>query len=211
MPAAKPEDHRILFSKELPVLLLTLFAALAWTTQRVIDRATQLPLVSFETTAIANRPAPGGCADTIDKSYQVFEIRFENLSGAAFQDVKFIFRVNADSAKIFAVRWFDDPPARTNAKPSEDCPAIAAQTGSITVSEMQPGWSGRARVWTTNNPELTIHHQSIAATDLKPLRLTPEGVVTKLVRNEFTVFLSLAGLLVVLSIGYLFLLKFGRR
>jgi hypothetical protein len=163
--------------------------------------------VSYRVVDAKDADKPTCVARIPEAERQATKVIVENLSGDVFSKLNLYFRVRGEQAQIYSVSWSDDPPARTNAIPSDDCTADKTRAGHVSLAEFQPGWRGVATIWTSAGAELTIHHQTETGEDPKALRLVEDGLMTWLVRHEFYVFISLALFLLVVAGAYLWTIR----
>ncbi len=201
-------------SREIPYLLTILMAVVAWSVQRIVDRATALPLVSYEIKSnIEGIPAqalvvPSCVEGAKTTAVRVWLVRFHNLSGTAFLNTDFIFQALGPNPHILAVRWTDIPPADAGGVPNNRCSPPGAESESLHLQEFQPDWSGIARVWAFNATAITVmhHFSDLAAGSAHPaMRLMESGLTTAIVEHEFGLYACLAVAAILMIVLFLWL------
>jgi hypothetical protein len=198
--------HRLLGSEKAPFLLALLLAAFAWCVTRVADRAVALPIIEYAPAHLNSLPKGIDKYQLCERSkgLQAYAFSIRNISKqVAFTNLVLYFYAGEDRI-ISETRWVNRPPglARPDSPP---CDAAISRARTLTLGQLQPGWSGTAVVWANDTkPPLLIFEPLSAgnAADSKAVYLVESNITTWIIRNEFDLYYVTLALLAALIVWY---------
>lgn len=199
--------YRLLASEKAPFLFALLLAALAWCVTRVADRAVALPIIEYAPARLSSLPK------SIDK-YQLCErskglnayaFSIRNISKqVAFANLVLYFYASEDQI-ISETRWVNRPPGLALPDPPA-CDVVISRARTLTLGQLQPGWSGTAVVWTSDTrPPLLIFELPQPAgsvTEARAVYLVESNITTWIIWYEFELYYAAIVLLAVLIVWY---------
>lgn len=204
--------YRILSLERTPAILAVLLAATAWCVSRVADRVVSLPLLEYSNADVSPRVltryhlpnCPGS------KAGKMYDYEISDISKqSAFAHISLEFRSEANKP-VTEVDWVNLPPGLPGAHGDAGCNAAATQSyRTLTLNELEPGWSGDAVVWTPDDTRPLLLYTRLtddtdqSGTERPAVYLVKDGLTTWIVRNEFAIYYVSIGGLVVLIGWYL--------
>lgn len=209
---ARSRFYRIVSLERTPAILAVLLAATAWCVSRVADRVVALPLLEYSDSRVSPQVLtrdrlPNCPASEAGKMY-VYEIS-DISKQSAFSHITLEFRSEA-KRPVTEVDWVNLPPGVAGAHGDAGCKAVTTQSfRTLTLNELEPGWSGKAVVWTLDDTRPLLLYTQLhgdagqSGSERPAIYLIKDGLTTWIVRNEFAIYYCSIGGLLILICWYL--------